>query len=40
MLLLLFTLIGVLFYGVRSGRLPELARLLPPWITGQPADSK
>jgi hypothetical protein len=34
-LTLLLVLIGVLLFGVRTGRLPALAKHLPPWVTGE-----
>jgi hypothetical protein len=33
-LLVLAIVFGLIVYGVRSGRLPDLERRLPPWITG------
>ncbi|HHH28168.1 MAG TPA: hypothetical protein ENK57_07465 [Polyangiaceae bacterium] len=32
---LLVTLVGVLLFGVRTGRLPALAKHLPTWVTGE-----
>ena len=32
---LLLALVGVLLFGVRTGRLPALAKHLPAWVTGE-----